>query len=287
MRATFASVHFWLSWNGYLIFTPIAFFVQNKYHIKLFVPGSEGGDSLEEIVVKCETELQYAQWMAAFRLASKGTIQDCFDWWLSRIRWRNWIGYDPGLDSRSDTIEDFIRDRTRLRIGSGLPTGQPGKDPTLDVSGQSSIAFTNFFHFDGIQAKRWRTRPTSPRYNRSKRFSPCSIPLPGLPPLDRVTLVCPFSGCPIFATVWHLCVSLFVRLFIYVHVSVCLSALSFSNYLSNIHLSISLSVSAITLSAYVFRWKWRRGQVFTQRDPPRGLYSLQAFKEAQTQSHCH
>ena len=58
---------------------PEPFNLQNKYHIKLFVPGSEGGDALEEIVVKCDTELQYAQWMAAFRLASKGMADRLFD----------------------------------------------------------------------------------------------------------------------------------------------------------------------------------------------------------------
>jgi hypothetical protein len=32
--------------------------LQSKYHIKLFVPGSEGGDAFQELIVKCETELQ-------------------------------------------------------------------------------------------------------------------------------------------------------------------------------------------------------------------------------------
>ncbi|XP_013404560.1 fermitin family homolog 2 [Lingula anatina] len=40
-----------------------------KYGIKLFIPGPDG---MQEVWIRCETEDQYAKWMAAFKLASKG-----------------------------------------------------------------------------------------------------------------------------------------------------------------------------------------------------------------------
>ncbi|XP_074646535.1 fermitin family homolog 2-like [Tubulanus polymorphus] len=40
-----------------------------KYGIKLFVPSSDG---MNEVWIRCDTEHQYARWMAACRLASKG-----------------------------------------------------------------------------------------------------------------------------------------------------------------------------------------------------------------------
>jgi len=40
-----------------------------KYNIKLFMPSSDG---LSEVWIRADTEEQYAKWMAAFRLASKG-----------------------------------------------------------------------------------------------------------------------------------------------------------------------------------------------------------------------
>jgi kindlin 2 len=42
---------------------------QGKFHIKLQLPSSEG---MTEMVLKCETEQQFAKWMAACRLASRG-----------------------------------------------------------------------------------------------------------------------------------------------------------------------------------------------------------------------
>uniref|UniRef100_A0A0N5A855 PH domain-containing protein n=1 Tax=Syphacia muris TaxID=451379 RepID=A0A0N5A855_9BILA len=42
---------------------------QSKFHIKLLIPTAEG---MNEMVLKCDTEFQYAQWMAGFRLASRG-----------------------------------------------------------------------------------------------------------------------------------------------------------------------------------------------------------------------
>ncbi|KAF8386789.1 unc-112, partial [Pristionchus pacificus] len=42
---------------------------QGKYQIKLLVPTAEG---MTDLVLKCDTELQYAKWMAACRLASRG-----------------------------------------------------------------------------------------------------------------------------------------------------------------------------------------------------------------------
>uniref|UniRef100_A0A914E7L5 PH domain-containing protein n=1 Tax=Acrobeloides nanus TaxID=290746 RepID=A0A914E7L5_9BILA len=42
---------------------------QGKFHIKLQVPTAEG---MTELILKCDTEYQYAKWMAACRLASRG-----------------------------------------------------------------------------------------------------------------------------------------------------------------------------------------------------------------------
>ncbi|VDO07540.1 unnamed protein product [Haemonchus placei] len=42
---------------------------QGKYQIKLLVPTAEG---MTDFVLKCDTEHQYARWMAACRLASRG-----------------------------------------------------------------------------------------------------------------------------------------------------------------------------------------------------------------------
>uniref|UniRef100_F1KYS4 Protein unc-112 n=1 Tax=Ascaris suum TaxID=6253 RepID=F1KYS4_ASCSU len=42
---------------------------QSKFHIKLLIPSAEG---MSEFVLKCDTEHQYARWMAACRLASRG-----------------------------------------------------------------------------------------------------------------------------------------------------------------------------------------------------------------------
>lgn len=42
---------------------------QGKFHIKLQLPSSEG---MIEMVLKCDTEQQFAKWMAACRLASRG-----------------------------------------------------------------------------------------------------------------------------------------------------------------------------------------------------------------------
>ncbi|CAI5452021.1 unnamed protein product [Caenorhabditis angaria] len=42
---------------------------QQKYHIKLLVPTAEG---MTDFILKCDSEHQYARWMAACRLASRG-----------------------------------------------------------------------------------------------------------------------------------------------------------------------------------------------------------------------
>ncbi|VDO41094.1 unnamed protein product [Onchocerca flexuosa] len=49
--------------------TPDVSLVQSKFHIKLLIPSSEG---MNEMILKCDTEHQYARWMAACRLASRG-----------------------------------------------------------------------------------------------------------------------------------------------------------------------------------------------------------------------
>lgn len=49
--------------------TPDVNLAQAKYGIKLEVPNQEG---MTEYWIRCEAEEQYARWMAAFRLASKG-----------------------------------------------------------------------------------------------------------------------------------------------------------------------------------------------------------------------
>ncbi|CAG9540940.1 unnamed protein product [Cercopithifilaria johnstoni] len=48
---------------------PDVFLAQSKFHIKLLIPSSEG---MSEMILKCDTEHQYARWMAACRLASRG-----------------------------------------------------------------------------------------------------------------------------------------------------------------------------------------------------------------------
>ncbi|KAE9556784.1 hypothetical protein FO519_000190 [Halicephalobus sp. NKZ332] len=42
---------------------------EQRYHIKLLVPSAEG---MTELILKCDSEPQYAKWMAACRLASRG-----------------------------------------------------------------------------------------------------------------------------------------------------------------------------------------------------------------------
>ncbi|CAN7999770.1 unnamed protein product [Ixodes hexagonus] len=49
--------------------TPDVYLAQGKYGIRLEVPGPEG---MTEYWLRCETEDQYAQWMAGCRLAAKG-----------------------------------------------------------------------------------------------------------------------------------------------------------------------------------------------------------------------
>ncbi|PAV76247.1 hypothetical protein WR25_02166 [Diploscapter pachys] len=49
--------------------TPDVSVSQSKFHIKLLVPSAEG---MVDFVLKCDTEHQYARWMAACRLASRG-----------------------------------------------------------------------------------------------------------------------------------------------------------------------------------------------------------------------
>lgn len=49
--------------------TPDVNLTQNKFGIKLEVPSSEG---MSEVWIRCDTEEQYAKWMAACRLAAKG-----------------------------------------------------------------------------------------------------------------------------------------------------------------------------------------------------------------------
>ncbi|VVC42485.1 Hypothetical protein CINCED_3A004027 [Cinara cedri] len=49
--------------------TPDVNFSQNKFGIKLEVPNSDG---MTEMCIRCESEEQYAKWMAACRLAAKG-----------------------------------------------------------------------------------------------------------------------------------------------------------------------------------------------------------------------
>ncbi|EJW86550.1 hypothetical protein WUBG_02538 [Wuchereria bancrofti] len=49
--------------------TPDVFLAHSKFHIKLLIPSSEG---MSEMILKCDTEHQYARWMAACRLASRG-----------------------------------------------------------------------------------------------------------------------------------------------------------------------------------------------------------------------
>ncbi|VDN07026.1 unnamed protein product [Thelazia callipaeda] len=49
--------------------TPDVSLAQSKFQIKLLIPSSEG---MSEMILKCDTEHQYARWMAACRLASRG-----------------------------------------------------------------------------------------------------------------------------------------------------------------------------------------------------------------------
>nr|CAD7458813.1 unnamed protein product [Timema tahoe] len=49
--------------------TPDVNIAQSKYGIKLEVPSAEG---MTEMMIRCDTEEQYAKWMAACRLAAKG-----------------------------------------------------------------------------------------------------------------------------------------------------------------------------------------------------------------------
>uniref|UniRef100_A0A1I8ALT8 PH domain-containing protein n=1 Tax=Steinernema glaseri TaxID=37863 RepID=A0A1I8ALT8_9BILA len=42
---------------------------QQKYQIKLLVPSAEG---MSDFIIRCDTEHQYAKWMSACKLASRG-----------------------------------------------------------------------------------------------------------------------------------------------------------------------------------------------------------------------
>lgn len=65
--------------------TPDVYLAQGKYGIRLEVPGPEG---MTEYWLRCETEDQYAEWMAGCRLAAKGkTMADAsYDAEVSSIR---------------------------------------------------------------------------------------------------------------------------------------------------------------------------------------------------------
>ncbi|VDD89069.1 unnamed protein product [Enterobius vermicularis] len=84
-RAYFSFRDLYLSWNqnsndfnspplGHICLKgcevlPDVSVAQGKFHIKLLIPSAEG---MNELILKCDTEHQYARWMAAFRLASRG-----------------------------------------------------------------------------------------------------------------------------------------------------------------------------------------------------------------------
>lgn len=52
--------------------TPEVILAQNKFNIKLEVPPESGNGPNSEMWIRCDNEEQYAKWMAACRLASKG-----------------------------------------------------------------------------------------------------------------------------------------------------------------------------------------------------------------------
>ncbi|XP_025834084.1 unc-112-related protein-like, partial [Agrilus planipennis] len=81
--------------------TPDVNIGQNKFGIKLEVPSSEG---MCEIYIRCDDEHQYAKWMAACRLASKGRSLA-----------------DSSYNSEVKTILDFLQMQK--------PTNSPTVDP--------------------------------------------------------------------------------------------------------------------------------------------------------------
>lgn len=150
--------------------TPDVTISQNKYHIKLFVPGSEGGDALEEIVVKCDTELQYAQWMAAFRLASKGkTMADAtyesevqsIKTFLSMQHPATGASTSFGSGGSGNVDSHLLNE---IRPEDCIPYKQLKKQKPKAISTRISEAHANVCHLAALEAKikyiqAWQTLP--------------------------------------------------------------------------------------------------------------------------------
>ena len=93
--------------------TPEINLAQRKYQIKLEIPSAEG---MSEIWLRCDTEAQYARWMAACRLAAKGKSLA-----------------DSGYDAEVKSIQAFL--------SMQHPASQPVINPaTLDINVEEYVA---------------------------------------------------------------------------------------------------------------------------------------------------
>ncbi|CAB3398750.1 unnamed protein product [Caenorhabditis bovis] len=86
---------------------------QQKYHIKLLVPTAEG---MTDFVLKCDSEHQYARWMAACRLASRGksmadaSYQQEVESIKNLLRMQNGSGNENGTASRKSNAVKLPND---------------------------------------------------------------------------------------------------------------------------------------------------------------------------------
>ncbi|KAH9375437.1 hypothetical protein HPB48_013494 [Haemaphysalis longicornis] len=82
--------------------TPDVYLAQGKYGIRLEVPGPEG---MTEYWLRCETEDQYAQWMAGCRLAAKGKTMA-----------------DSSYDAEVNSIQQFLQLQRPARATALVPS---------------------------------------------------------------------------------------------------------------------------------------------------------------------
>ncbi len=94
--------------------TPEINLSQHKYQIKLEIPSAEG---MAEMWLRCDTESQYARWMAACRMAARGRS----------------MADSGGYDAEVKSIQAFL--------SMQHPAAQPVINPaTLDINVEEYVA---------------------------------------------------------------------------------------------------------------------------------------------------
>uniref|UniRef100_A0A0K0EMK2 PH domain-containing protein n=1 Tax=Strongyloides stercoralis TaxID=6248 RepID=A0A0K0EMK2_STRER len=113
---------------------------QQKYHIKLLIPTSEG---MNEFILKCDTEHQFARWLAACKLASRGKSMA-----------------DASYNGEVEQIKKLLSLQSKTSNG------------TLNKKRSQSVQLPSDFNVDEFISQRWIKRSRSKQVLQN-RVSEC------------------------------------------------------------------------------------------------------------------